>query len=969
MPYNFEGTFTQPLLLKLDNGTITGASDWADAITTGYIDTIKAGLPQNTPPTLPAPGLNPTSPPPFAIGASGFSTADTRSKLMYNVVYAYFYAKELSLDKAAIKSLTATVKQLLAKIKNGAQKIKSIITKIKFITEQLKQLPKIIVDVIAGIKDEIKHRIDDLKDVFGLIDNARVSFGAEQFQSLFAREMDIINKIKNFNPLDVSGLAAIVSFVTSFGKNTNNQSGSQADQLKNYIQGRLVSVAKVFIELVKGVADPTKIFVFVKQLATDNDRIKSLFEKVSLFDNIVRVLQPQLRSLEAKKKALIKQARDYLQEKLIALQKKLNDKISEYAQKLKTSKALGLYKKASGVINDFKKKNQVKIKKAKTNITVLTKALKKSNDIVKAVVALTKDLEIEFSSIKQDIVNQQKSLSIPRITFNPTIDTNALTRLPNVATGVQSITALAKKQESNKLHPYFVSLGLGAFSSLGTKVMEDTQCDLDTFKSFFEKRSSSVTQYVTNIQTILNNLSEVITLVQSIKGGPTNNVKKLQHWLTSRVVTLKDLLHTIVVKLEPKVKKIKDWIRAKINEVKKLIETHLKKFAENLKVFAINLLPLNSTVQDVIDKKAELEAKVKKIKDKIAQLKQLAELGIAVSKMAFGGIALGTNIAKGDFAFSKNQTPINKLLDGYYAIKAFKQTGGVKTQLVAEKEKFKEHFKTLIVIESLLVGFVESMSDIKNSDFLSDLKNTVNNLGSNAPGIGTLKALVALFENPPKSPLAIKTAIEQFSFGVLNDVNVLNVLVNLERKYLSKSRAVIQTLCDIKSPVGSKYEKKLLKIKTALDKKQSFLANLFQMLLSEIKSFAIFIAKKLSVVVDYVKKKIEVVKVKIQVEADKLVDKIKEKLVNVEAPIMSFTFELAARLFWTGATWQGSSGTTHITFNTGPFTPIKAKSTDGASALVKEIARGFESQLQTLQGILIPPPNTLIPPIPFTGYK
>ena len=61
MPYNFEGTFTQPLLLKLDNGTITGASDWADAITTGYIDTIKAGLSQNTPPTLPAPGLNPTS--------------------------------------------------------------------------------------------------------------------------------------------------------------------------------------------------------------------------------------------------------------------------------------------------------------------------------------------------------------------------------------------------------------------------------------------------------------------------------------------------------------------------------------------------------------------------------------------------------------------------------------------------------------------------------------------------------------------------------------------------------------------------------------------------------------------------------------------------------------------------------------------------------------------------------------------
>ena len=62
MPYNFALTFTQPILLKLDNGLIGGAEDWAKTITKAYIDTVTSGLPVGVPPVLPAPGLNPTAP-------------------------------------------------------------------------------------------------------------------------------------------------------------------------------------------------------------------------------------------------------------------------------------------------------------------------------------------------------------------------------------------------------------------------------------------------------------------------------------------------------------------------------------------------------------------------------------------------------------------------------------------------------------------------------------------------------------------------------------------------------------------------------------------------------------------------------------------------------------------------------------------------------------------------------------------
>ena len=84
---------------------------------------------------------------------------------------------------------------------------------------------------------------------------------------------------------------------------------------------------------------------------------------------------------------------------------------------------------------------------------------------------------------------------------------------------------------------------------------------------------------------------------------------------------------------------------------------------------------------------------------------------------------------------------------------------------------------------------------------------------------------------------------------------------------------------------------------------------------------------------------------------------------------MSAALGLAARLFWTGATWQGPTGCTHITFSIGPFKPIKAVTEDGVVGFVREIANSFNLQLKTMSGLVVPPPNTLIVPIPFIGYK
>ena len=143
----------------------------------------------------------------------------------------------------------------------------------------------------------------------------------------------------------------------------------------------------------------------------------------------------------------------------------------------------------------------------------------------------------------------------------------------------------------------------------------------------------------------------------------------------------------------------------------------------------------------------------------------------------------------------------------------------------------------------------------------------------------------------------------------------------------------------------------------------------FKMLNEELKKFVAWIGKKIKKVIDAVKAKLQKIRTKVEKQAEDEMKKYAEKKINIEAPIMSAVMGLAARALWTGATWTSPAGIQHVTLNIGAFTPMKAKSTDGASKMIREMAKGFEAQLTLMSGLVIPPAPTGIPPIPFTGYK
>ena len=158
MPINFEGTFTQPLLVEIDAGRIRSASDWAKAVTKYYVATIKTGLPNGIPPTLPSPTQQGA---PFAMGSTFYNTIDSRSKLMENIIKAYFLTEEIAIQKGGIKGLAQTIKQYIAKAKILKATIKTTINQVETIVKEIENLPKTLDELFSLLQENVQQQLED----------------------------------------------------------------------------------------------------------------------------------------------------------------------------------------------------------------------------------------------------------------------------------------------------------------------------------------------------------------------------------------------------------------------------------------------------------------------------------------------------------------------------------------------------------------------------------------------------------------------------------------------------------------------------------------------------------------------------------------------------------------------------------------------------------------------------------------
>jgi hypothetical protein len=230
-----------------------------------------------------------------------------------------------------------------------------------------------------------------------------------------------------------------------------------------------------------------------------------------------------------------------------------------------------------------------------------------------------------------------------------------------------------------------------------------------------------------------------------------------------------------------------------------------------------------------------------------------------------------------------------------------------------------------------------------------------------------VEALKNLFDNPPT--ITNLSSVEQLNLAVLSDINLVNALYRLEQKYLRKTKQTLKLAKDGLSKRKGKLVDFIVQFYNKVDKCPSLILLLLDYVKKILKELKNYIAGLVKPITDYVDKELDSIKQKIRTEADKLVEKNKEKLINVDAKAMSLVFNIATRLFWTGATWSNTAGTSFATINIGPFKPLKALPQDGSKGIANEMAKSFENQLKAMTGQVIPNPATGIPPFPFLGYN
>lgn len=186
------------------------------------------------------------------------------------------------------------------------------------------------------------------------------------------------------------------------------------------------------------------------------------------------------------------------------------------------------------------------------------------------------------------------------------------------------------------------------------------------------------------------------------------------------------------------------------------------------------------------------------------------------------------------------------------------------------------------------------------------------------------------------------------------------------RKFTQEKKAAAR-----KQTIG-KYNiyEELVRLDKLISKRQgSFLAATMNRLMILLSEFEETIRKQVKEFLDEAKASIAALGRKYYVEHQESLDRIKDKLLNAEARVLSVLLGLSTRLFWTGATWQNNVGTTFQVLSIGRFPQLKRNGfVDGGEQYIREIAANFEQQLTGMKGIVYPNPAYSIPPFSFSGY-
>ena len=981
MPYNFEATFTQPLLAELDAGKIKDARTWADAITRHYLNTIKLGMPSGVSPVLPAPGLNPGGPPPpFTIGAAPYNTADARKHAMYSVVHAYFFAKELKLQRGSIESTISAIKQLLRKVKDTTARVHAISSQVKVAVKQLEQLPSFFRDLDEGVSLFIKQQVDQVDELLDSIRTTEFAANAspEQFQQLFGEELGVIESLKSFSVTDKAGIARLGSFVAKQGQDSDRVLDSSRREvvIKQHLNKRLVKLVKETLTFIQIPLQPSLFIDYANNLERQSNKFHKLVRAIRQIAFIERFVRPRLAKLKMFIRSLLSNLHNKLQPKILKLQNKLANKVKIFSTKSEEGKRSGLFKRANKTIKSAKRSNASQIAKQTARVKAGKDLIKKTASVSTKIVALTLSVQQEFDQVKLDLIHQRSKSASLQDTSNQLAEAGS--------------TSVGTKIELSKLNDYMEGNGLGSFYQIAAKLVIETGSSAKDVITLLEKRRARYRNYGSEIETLGGEVSTIQSSISVLFGGkPRSSKVGLGLWISERTTSIKCLLERIVKWLKPKLAKITSWLKKFVAQVTTLIKNTLRKVSKALQDLALNLVPTSSTSRDPVNKRNAQRARAKAVRDKATQLKATATRLNSLSRGLPALASLTSNLAQGKLGLAQNQSLITKLSNALYGYKRQGKSPAVQQQLVAEEGKFNNNLSSLMVLESIALTLSQASSTLGQQARV-EFNRTIDSIKQTAsPASPTqfksLEVIRQFIQTPPKTIKQIKQAGEAAAAGVVVDVSATNTFVDLEKRVLRTTRQMIQTILEDVN-LKHRYQQalacgnttglffsaytELRKISLGLSKQQSLILMCMRALAKLVTKLLNWIKQSVERVIREAMRRLQAKLARIHKTAEKDVAHRASKGINLDGALISLALGLSTRSFWMGATWTGPTGSNHTCLTVGGFAPkMRAKVEDGATGFVREMAKGFQNQLRLMRGIVTPPPATGIPPIHFVGYN
>jgi hypothetical protein len=548
MPYNFELTFTQPILTKLDAGQLKDARDWANTITDAYIRTIKLGLPQGVPPTLPAPGLNPIAPPPYPITVSGYNTADSRSRIMYNVIFAYFKVKELKLNKDAIQDVLVDIKRVQKLIRAKKAQLRSLQQQAKNIKEELNSIKQTLPTIVKSIKEEIKNELTELDNLLKSVTDLSVNVSISDLTSVFNYELGLINRLKNLNITDVNDIIILANDFNTLQNNFETK-----DSTKRYLQTRLVRIGSSILGWINGLNNLPLLLSKLQRTSYQYQRVKRYIDQVEFLSKQLAFVEEEVKKLTSE-----------LNEKLQLQLQKLKNRLAKTKTNTKKSRANDLFKVVKKTVTEDKRKVEAQLKKVKQQI-------KQTNDRLVVASKLGGRIISVGIAIEKEI----------------TLFTNELKLVKNAVD-----TSIDRTKDVAKVRDYLAANGLLGYANILTTAFVQSQSDFETFKSKFEARQLRYVQIYKELKSIIHDLN---TLVK-------NNYPKAYVIANKLGVSLKELCNWILNKVNPLAQLVKDTIIEQKKKLEDFAKKTLSKTKKQLDEFLVSLIPVNSNIVDPIEK-------------------------------------------------------------------------------------------------------------------------------------------------------------------------------------------------------------------------------------------------------------------------------------------------------------------------------------------------------------------------------